>query len=81
MTPFAVSDLGRILSVGAISLKIYRFCGSKNGGIGEVTGFQHRMPCTWQLLSLAVEQPWLALVRPFLSVLTQMGIEKAPLHL
>ena len=30
------------------------------------------MPCTWQL-------PWLALAWPFLSFLTQTGVDKAPL--
>ena len=79
MTPFAVSDLGRILSVGAISLKIYRFCGSKNGGIGEVTGFQHRMPCTWQLPWLGIEQPWSALAGPYLTLLAQTGLAITPL--
>ena len=28
---------------------------------GEVVGVSHRVVCTWQLLGLAVKQPWLAL--------------------
>ena len=39
------------------------------------------MPCIWQLSWLAVEKPWLALAGPFLSFITQMGIEKALLLL
>ena len=37
-----------MLSVGAIRFED-RFCASKKGGIGEVDGFQHGVPCTWQL--------------------------------
>ena len=36
--------------------------------------FQHGVLCTWQLPWLAVEKPWLA--GPFLSILTQMGVDK-----
>ena len=37
-------------------------------------GFQHGVPCTWQLLWLAVEKLWSALAWPFLSFLTQTGV-------
>ena len=37
--------------------------------------------CTGQLLWLAEEKPWLALARPFLSILTQTGREKFSLLL
>ena len=45
----------------------------------KVGGFQHGVPCTWQLLWLAIEKPWSALAWPFLSFLTQTGVDKAPL--
>ena len=44
-------------------------------------GFQHGVLCTWQLPWLAVEKPWPALAGPFLSFLTQTGIDKTPLPL
>ena len=31
-------------------------------------GFQHGVPCTWQLLWLAVDKSWLALAGPFPSL-------------
>ena len=40
-----------------------------------------RQLCTYQLPWLAVENPWSLLAGPFLSFLTQMGIEKALLPL
>ena len=55
------------------------FALAKKVGYGEVGGFQHRVPCTWQLLWLAIEKPWSALAWPLLSFLTQMGIDKTPL--
>ena len=53
----ALSDFGRMLSVGAICFED-RFCASKKGGMrgGEVGGFQLGVPCTWQLPWLAVEK-------------------------
>ena len=39
------------------------------------------MPCTWRLPWRAVEQPWLALAGPFLTLLAQMGTETTPLPL
>ena len=42
-------------------------------------GFQHGVPCTWQLPWLAVEKPCSAPAWPFLSSLTETGIDKAPL--
>ena len=60
----ALSDFGRMLSVGIIRFED-RFCASKKGGMGgggggggEVGGFQLGVPCTWQLPWLAVEK-WL----------------------
>ena len=43
---------------------------------GEVSRFQDGLPCTWQLPWLAIEKPWSALAWPFLSFLTQMGVER-----
>ena len=57
-------------------------CASKKGGIGrgsrdnakgEVSGFQHGVPCTWQLPWLAIEKPWSALTGPFFTLLAQKG--------
>ena len=51
-----------MLSVGAIRFED-RFCkkggivGGGGGGGGGGRGFQHGMPCTWQLSWLAVEKP------------------------
>ena len=42
----------------------------------EVGGFQHRVPCTWQLPWLAVEKRWSTPAWPFLCFLTQTGIDK-----
>ena len=46
MTSVLVMKLWPLLSDGAICFDD-RFCASKKGGIGEVGGFQHRVPCTW----------------------------------
>ena len=43
--------------------------------------FQHGVLCTWQVPWLAVEKPWSVPAWPFLSSLTQTGIDKAPLPL
>ena len=51
------------------------FALAKKGGIGEVGGLIQNMSCTRQLPWLPVEQPWLALAGPFLTLLTQMGTE------
>ena len=63
--------------VGAIHFED-RFCASKKGGIvgGGLVSAR-----TWQLPWLAVEKPWSALAWPFLSFLTQTGVDKAPLPL
>ena len=71
-----------MLSVGTIRLE-ERFCTSKIGGIGgggrvSVQGAVHMALFTWQLPWLAVENSWSALAGPFLSFLTQMGLNKAP---
>ena len=73
----ASSDFGHMLSVGAIRFED-RFCSSKKG---RWAGFQHGVPCTWQLPWLAVEKPWSALVGPFLTLLAQTGSETTPLPL
>ena len=52
----------------------------QKGGMGKVGRFRHKMPCTWRLSWLAVERPWSALAKPFLSHLTQTGVE-TPLSL
>ena len=64
-----------MLSVSVICFE-ERFCASKKVGKGEVDGFQHRVPCTWQLPCLAVENLGVALPGPFLTSV-QMGIETA----
>jgi len=48
-------------------------------GQGEMDRYQHwdQITCTWLLLGLAVESPWLALGRPFLSYFARMGLEKS----
>ena len=69
-----------MLSVGAIRFED-GFCASKKGGIGEVGGFQLRVPCTWQLPWLAVEKRWSALAGPFLTLLAQTGSGTTPLPL
>ena len=56
MKNFALSDFGRISSVGAVCCED-RFRTTKIGGMGEVGGHVHKMPHTWWLLLLAVEQP------------------------
>ena len=77
---FALSDFGHISSVGAVCCED-RFHTTKKGGMGEVGGHVHKMPHTWWLLLLAVEQPWLALAGPFYTLLTQRGTEATPLLL
>jgi len=44
-----------------------------------LSGFEHRVLCTYQLPWLAVEQPWAALVGIFLKFSAQMGVESTPL--
>ena len=53
---------------------------AKKVGKGGMGGFQHGVPCTWHLPWLAIRKPWSALAGPFLSFLTQTGIERL-LHL
>ena len=36
-------------------------------GLGEVSGITPRVTCTWWLLWMAVEMPWLALGGPILA--------------
>ena len=56
-----------------LAQSVLRFCASKNG---RWAGISHDFPCTWWLSWLAVEKPLLATAGPFLSLLTQMGIER-----
>ena len=76
----ASSDFARMLSVGAIHFED-GFCASKKGRIGGGEWVHRKLPYTWQLPCLAVEKPWSALGWPFLSFLTQKGVDKAPLPL
>ena len=48
------------------------------GKVGWVT---HRVTCTWWLLWLSVEMPWLALGGTDLALFAQMGLETATLTL
>jgi len=64
---YSSCNFDHTLSVGAIRFGDNRFCAS-------VGGHSHDLPCTWRLSWLAVEKPWLAMARLFLSLLTQMGI-------
>ena len=52
------SDFGHTLSVGTIHLED-RFC-----AFVAVGGFQHGVPCAWQLPWLALEWPWSAPAGP-----------------
>jgi len=47
-------------------------------GQEEVGGCTQRMQTVCPCLGMAVERPWLALGRPFLSSLAQMGFENRP---
>ena len=76
----ASSDFGCMLPVSAIRIED-RFCASKKGRVGEVGGFQHGVLCTWQLPWVAVENLWLALAGPFLTLLAQTGSGTTPLPL
>ena len=40
-------------------------------------GVTHRVLCTWQLLGLAVKEPWLALSEPIPTLVAQTGLENA----
>ena len=51
--------MAKLLSVRAICFED-GFYTSKN-----VSGFQHGVPCAWQLPWLAMEKPWLPLAWPF----------------
>ena len=50
-------------------------------GQGEVGGVTHRVTCTWWLLWLSVEMPWLALDGPILALFAQIGLENTALTL
>ena len=47
-------------------------------GQGEVSGFTCRMLCTWQVLDLGIEGPWLALGGLILAL---VGLRSAILNL
>ena len=76
MMSVLVMQLWMQLSVGAI-----RFEDSKKGDIGGGGWVHPELPCTWQLPWLTVKKPWSALAWPFPSLLTQTGVDKAPLPL
>jgi len=48
---------------------------------GEVDGVTHRVTCTWCLLWLSVEMPWLVLGGPILALFAQIGLENTALTL
>ena len=50
-------------------------------GQGEVRGVTRRVTCTWWLLWLSVEMPWLALGGPILALFAQIGLENTALTL
>ena len=50
-------------------------------GQEEVDGVTHRVLCTWWLLWLSVEMPWLALSDPILALFAQIGLENTALTL
>ena len=47
----------------------------------RVGGVTRRMTCTWWLLWLSVEMPWLALGGPILALFAQIGLENTALTL
>ena len=50
-------------------------------GQGEVGGGTRRVTCTWWMLWLSVEMPWLALSGPILALFAQIGLENTALNL
>ena len=50
-------------------------------GQGVVGGVTHRVTCTWWLLWLSVEMPWLVLGGPILALFAQIGLENTALTL
>ena len=44
-------------------------------GQGELGWVTHRVTCTWWLLWLSVEMPWLALGGPILALFAPIGLE------
>ena len=46
-----------------------------------VSAHAHKVTCTWWLLWLAVEMPWLALGGPILALVTQIDLENTTLTL
>ena len=57
---------------------VHGLCQQKVGQ-GEVGVVTHRVLCTWQLLGLAVEVPWLALGGPILTLAALAGLESTTL--
>jgi len=66
-----------LMSLVAMSLGD-RLCVSRKGGTlgSEVGRCTQKVQNAWPCLSLAVERPWMALDRPFLSSFVQMGLKK-----
>ena len=50
-------------------------------GQGEVGGVIRRVTCTWWLVWLSVEMPWLALGGPIVALFAQIGLENTALTL
>ena len=48
---------------------------------GEVVGVPGKVPCTWQLVGLVVQEPWLAPGEPIPALAASMGLENATLTL
>ena len=49
-------------------------------GWGELGGVTHRVTCTWWLLGLAVQGPWLGPGRPIFALAAWTGLENATLR-
>ena len=70
-----------MLSVGAICFE-NRFCTRKKiFGTGKAGGHSHDMLCALRLSWPAVEKPWSALARSFLTLVAQMGAKNILLSL
>ena len=50
-------------------------------GQGQVGGVIRRVTCTWWLVWLSVEMPWLALGGPIVALFAQIGLENTALTL
>ena len=57
------------------------FSVSRKGGTGGGRWGYRKVTCTWWLLWLSVEMPWLALGGPILALFAQIGLENTALTL